>query len=153
MPIPGEMTEAELSAFLGIAPTTVREYAAPRQGVIVRTRPGRFDVRESVLGYTASLRDRASRIGRTPAGGDADALKAEKLKLTAAQREAQEMKNATIRGDLVSADEVKAGWASILTDVRAGMLAIPARLPELTPDQRAKLDAEIRLALERLSHG
>ncbi|MDP3961294.1 MAG: hypothetical protein Q8Q26_14760 [Pseudorhodobacter sp.] len=147
--IPAIMGEAELSSFLGLSSSRIRTLAA--DGVFVRSGRGRFDVAVSIRRYVARLQDGAARAGRPSEGGED--LKAEKLRLTAAQREAQELKNAVTRGDLVSAEDVKQGWASILTDVRAGVLAVPARLIELSPDQRSKLDLEIRLALERLSHG
>ncbi|MFN7004243.1 MAG: hypothetical protein ACK4NW_12540 [Roseinatronobacter sp.] len=120
---------------------------------MIKVRRGVYDVRASIKSYAERMRVAAERAGNPTSTGDPDALKAEKLKLTAAQREAQEMKNSAARADLVPADEVRRGWESILADVRAGMLAVPARLSDLTPDQRAKLDSEIRLALERLSHG
>lgn len=147
--IPATLGEAELSRLLGIGASRLRTLA--RDGVAVRVANGTYDVRATLAHYLEQLRTHAARAGRPTEGGDE--YKAERVRLTAAQREAQEMKNAVTRGDLVSAEEVKHGWASILTDVRAGVLAVPARLADLSPDQRGKLDAEIRLALERLSHG
>ncbi|MFN4153642.1 MAG: DNA packaging protein [Paracoccaceae bacterium] len=148
-PIPATLGEAEVSRLLGIGASRLRTLA--RDGVAVRVGNGTYDVRATLARYLEQLRTHAARAGRAPEGGDE--YKAERVLLVAAQREAQEMKNAVMRGDLVSAEDVTQGWASILTDVRAGVLAVPARLADLTPDQRGKLDAEIRLALERLSHG
>lgn len=147
--IPATLSEAELAQLLGIGASRLRTLA--RDGVAVRVGNGTYDVRASLARYLEQLRTHAARAGRPPEGGDE--YKAQRVLLTAAQRESQEMKNAVTRGDLVSAVDVKQGWASILTDVRASVLAVPARLADLTLDQRGKLDAEIRLALERLSHG
>lgn len=148
-PIPATLGEAEVSRLLGIGASRLRTLA--RDGVAVRVGNGTYDVRATLARYLEQLRTHAARAGRPPEGGDE--YKAERVRLTAAQREAQEMKNSVTRGDLVSADAVKQAWASILTDVRAGVLAVPARLADLTPEQRGRLDLEIRLALERLSHG
>ena len=57
-----------------------------------------------------------------------------------------ELKLATERGELLDAHSVRSTWLSILADIRARLLAIPARVTDLT-----QLDAEIRRALEELA--
>lgn len=147
--IPAELDEAALAPLLGITANRLRTLA--RDGIIIRSGRGKFDVAQSVTRYIAKLRESASRAGPPSVGGDE--LKAERTRLAKEQADSTALKNAQLRGELVSAEEAQRAWASILTDVRAGLLAIPSRLPELTSEQKAQLDLEIRLALERLSNG
>lgn len=145
--IPSVMNAPDLAQFLGVSETKARTVGVKLDG------RGRFDVRATVRTYGDRLREQAGRAGRPSESGDTYALKVEKLRLTAAQREAQEMKNAVARGELVSAEDAQRTWTSILVDVRAALLAIPSRLPELTPEQKVQVDLELRLALERLANG
>ena len=59
------------------------------------------------------------------------------------------------RGELLEAREVEAEWCDVLRLVRAGMLAIPsrtgARLPHLSRDDLAAIEAEVRAALIELA--
>jgi phage terminase Nu1 subunit (DNA packaging protein) len=125
--IPAEMTEAELSSFLGITASRTRTLA--RDGALVKSGRGRFDVRASVLSYTARMREAADK---------------EEARV---QRE---------RGELVEAAAVTREWASILRDLRNALLAVPSRcgagLPHLTATDVATIDNEIRRALEGLGH-
>ncbi|MTH35762.1 DNA packaging protein [Paracoccus limosus] len=152
--IPAEMTEAELSSFLGITASRTRTLA--RDGALVKSGRGRFDVRASVLSYTARMREAAGRAGNPAAGADPDALKAEKLRLTRAQADKEEARVQRERGELVEAAAVTREWASILRDLRNALLAVPSRcgagLPHLTATDVATIDNEILRALEGLGH-
>jgi phage terminase Nu1 subunit (DNA packaging protein) len=82
---------------------------------------------------------------------------AAKIKLANEQAEKIAVQNAAARKDLLPAKAVEAEWASILRDVRAGMLALPSRiqqrLPHLTGHDIAKIDREIRDALRLIALG
>lgn len=69
--------------------------------------------------------------------------------------ELREMEVRQKRGTLLDADAVAREWASVLRQVRAGMLAVPsrvrARLPHLTAHDAAVLDEELRQALAALA--
>lgn len=139
---------AELADFLGLSTRTVRELA--ERGVIQRIGPNRFPLRESIRAYCASLRETAS--GRSKNSN----LTAEKLRYEKARADAQEMKNAAMRRQLVPVAEVERAWSSILRDVRAAMLAIPARIQQqigtLTAHDVDSIDREIRNALEETAN-
>lgn len=148
--LPATIRTAELCDLLGLTSQRLGELA--KNGVVKRgAERGTYLLRESLRSYAAHLREQAGRAGRPFTGGDD--LKVERTRLAKEQADAQELKNAALRAELVPAEAVTREWAAILTDVRAGMLAIPPRIPELTPALRAKLDVEIRLALERLANG
>lgn len=124
-----------------------RVLALARSGHIPRVGKGRFDRREAVRGYVTYLRENP--VGRKSAD---PALADERRRLVREQADRESIRNAVTRGELVAAADVKATWESILTDVRAAMLAIPSRLPadRATAD---RLDREIRAALEALANG
>lgn len=71
-----------------------------------------------------------------------------------AQARLAEIKAATLEGRLVDVDDVKAAWARIALDIRAGLLAIPSRVGArlgYDPAAVAELEAEIRLQIEALA--
>ena len=137
------ISEAELADLLGITSRQIRNLAA--DGVAKKAGPARYELRASVRAYAESLRAKASR-GRVKA--DDPELRAERLRLAAAQAEKVELSNSRTRGELIPAREVEAAWAGILREVRAAMLAIPSRvnqsLPHLTAHDLGALDREIR---------
>ncbi|GLK54339.1 phage terminase Nu1 subunit (DNA packaging protein) [Methylopila capsulata] len=145
-PVGATITTDQLADLLDLTPTRVQTLV--RQGIIPQTSRGRYDRRDAVRAYSADMRKRAA--GRGSANPEWTAAK---TRAAEAQAVKLETANALARGDLLSAADVKAEWALILTDVRAAMLAVPSRLPELDRAAVARVDAEIRAALEGLSNG
>ncbi|MBB4120217.1 terminase small subunit [Martelella radicis] len=152
-PITAEMTESEMCSALAISSARLRTLA--RDGICIRTRPGRYDFWKSLHNYLARLRLHAERAGRPSAGGDD--LRAEKLRLMKAQAEREETKNAALRGELIEVEAVTREWQAVLRDVRAAMLAVPSRFgadhPHLTPNDISDLNSEIKNGLEGLADG
>lgn len=144
------ISESELADLLGVTSRQIRNLAA--DGVAKKAGPARYELRASVRAYAESLRAKASR-GRAKA--DDPELRAERLRLAAAQAEKVELSNARTRGELLPAREVESAWAGVLREVRAGMLAVPSRasqsLPHLTSHDLAILDREIRDMLTEVS--
>lgn len=83
------------------------------------------------------------------------ALTAEKTRLARAQADAAEVRNLMLRAELLKAGDVEKEWSAMLRTVRAGLLAIPARLqqqlPHISAADIAVFDAELRAALEQLA--
>lgn len=154
--IPGTMSEVELAAFVGISASHVRTLT--KEGVFVRNPGGKkgapagWDVRASLHGYIARLRN-----GAVKGGPQTDELKAEKLRLARHQADKLELANAAARGELVRAGDVEREWANVLRDVRSTMLAVSSRvgskLAHLTAHDIAEIDSEIKAALEGLANG
>ncbi|NOX41713.1 MAG: hypothetical protein GXP05_14770 [Alphaproteobacteria bacterium] len=145
--------ESELAALLGITANKIRLLV--RDGVLRRVAPARYSRDDAVLAYVTYLRASLAVSGGLVA---ADAkLKAEKIRVAAAQAEKLETANKIARGETVRADFVVREWRGILGDVRAALLAVPSRcgaqLSHLTAHDIAALDAEIRIALEGLADG
>lgn len=147
--LPGLVGADTMADLLGLS--TVRVSALARDGVIPRT--GRdYPVREGVRAYCAWVRTHPA--GRPAAGG---ALAEARIRLTAAQADRAELQAAASRGEFVAAAAVEAGWAAILRDVRAAILALPSRIraraPHLTVQDVAEIDYEARAVLTELAHG
>ena len=126
-----------LAETLGLTVRAVNQLAVT--GVVVKVSRGRYDLQASVCSYIATL--------RKPGGGN-------KERLTAAQADMAELKLQESRAALLPASTVEREWAGILRDVRAGCLAITARvqqhLPHLTAHDAATVDSEIRAVLSQL---
>lgn len=112
-----------------------------------------YDLEATVQNYVRHLRAVAS--GR---GGEEQSLTltGERARLARAQADAQEVKNAKLRGELVEASEVLQGWADILRQVRARILAVPARIradhPDIDGQTVTALDRALRDALTELGN-
>lgn len=152
--LPEIVHESQMASLLGISRQAIGEQV--RNGILKRSGRAQFDLAASIKAYCTHLREHAARAGRPTAAGNEE-LKAERLRLTKAQAEAQEAKNRLAAGEMVSADAVSREWQSILRDVRAAVLAVPSRygatMPHLTANDVATLDREIRAALEGLADG
>ena len=150
--LPAQIKEAALAGLLGISSARVRTLA--RDGILVRVSPGTFDFSQSLRNYLARLRESAERAGRPSTG---DELKQERTRLAREQADATALKNAALRGELVSRADTLREWQTVLRDVRAAMLAVPSRhaasQPHLTPHDIESLTTEIKRALEGLADG
>lgn len=110
-----------------------------------------YDLAETVGRYVEHLRGTAA--GR---GGAEQVLTltSERARLARAQADAQEAKNAALRGDLVSAIEVEHVWSDVLRGLRSQLLALPSRiradLGHLTPADVAQIDRIMRDTLTSL---
>ncbi len=144
--IPPTVNTAQLAVLLGISAQRVRQLA--NEGVIIKAGRGLYDTRLAIKSYCERLRRTSARSNTdTPTG---DELKTEKLRLVKEQADAAALKNEALRGELVPAADVEARWTTILTDLRAQMLAISGRIAgrlSLSPTDIAEIDSEIRLAL------
>lgn len=143
-PIAATLTTGELAELLNISARNVDMLAS--KGILEKAAPAKFDTRESIAAYLAYARR----------GGNTD-LDAEKLRLTREQADKVELQNAQARRELVPATEVERTWSGTLRDIRAAMLAVPARVGQrashLTAHDLEMVDREIRDALVELAGG
>lgn len=151
--LPDTCDEATLADLLGINAARVRALA--RDGRLVRSGRGKYDLRESVRRYAGHLREHAAVVGRPTTGGDA--FKQAKTRLAELQGERESLRVAKERQELVPAAEVQRAWSGLLRDLRARLLAVPSRcgaaLPHLTAHDVTQVDREVRRALEDLADG
>ena len=121
------------------------------EGTVIKVGRGQYDLNASVRNYCGRLRGAAS--GR---GGEEQILDLtkERARLAKEQADGAAMKNAQLRGEFVSADEVERGWASILRRVQARLMAVPSRVRQVehfSQSQVSAIDREIRDALTELA--
>ncbi|TAH67645.1 MAG: DNA packaging protein [Rhodopseudomonas palustris] len=95
------------------------------------------------------------RSAMRPGAVVAPAVPSERDRLAREQADAVALKNAKLRGELVSAADVEKRWSDILRRIRSGVLAVPARVrqmnPHLTGRDVAAIDAELRRVLDDLA--
>ena len=139
---------AELATLLGVTPRRVNQLA--KEGVAVKVAPGQFDGPKSIANFVES-----KTVGEGAKAAALD-LNAEKARLAKLQADGHEIKNQSLRGDLVEADAVAREWADILRRVRAAVMAVPSRVRSrnaaLSATDIETMDRELRDALEALSH-
>jgi|AACY02.2.fsa_nt_gi Phage DNA packaging protein, Nu1 subunit of terminase len=111
-----------------------------------------YDLEETVRRYVVHLRSIAAGWGTAD---QAAKLTTERARLASEQADAQALKNARLREELVEASEVERTWADILRHLRSRLLAIPARvrsdLPELDASAVTALDRAIRDTLTEIA--
>lgn len=140
------VSAVDLSEWLGL--TANRVSALAREGVLPRNASKLFPLKAAVRAYADHAR--AGAQGRRV---DSE-LAAEKLRAAKATAEKLEIQNAKARGDLLDGREVANEWRSIVTDLRAAVLAVPSRVAGrmgLDRATTAALDAEMRDAMEVIS--
>lgn len=123
------------------------------RGIAVHLGHDAYDLEATVRQYCAHLRGIAA--GR---GGEEHTanLTAERARLAKEQADAQALKNAALRGELVPAADVEREWGDVLRQVRARILAVPSRLRQsltLSPADVDLIDRELRAALTELGNG
>jgi phage terminase Nu1 subunit (DNA packaging protein) len=146
-----------LARHIGVTPQRVGQYCA--RGLPVRA-DGKIDLAEALAWIKDNGRPQGAfqdrgvvRVSSRREVSDTRVVRREspdyasgKARRENALADLAELKLATERGELLNAHDVRSTWLSILADIRARLLAIPARVTDL-----AQLDAEIRRALEELA--
>ncbi len=138
-------TDKVVADWLGLTPKRVKQLRD--KGVLTEKSPGLYDLRTSVLQYVHYIRE----------GNRAD-LNEERAMLTRAKREAADMENDLRRGTLLSSENIEKGIKTICLNIRAKLLALPAklspRLSQMGGDQAGiydELKQTIDESLEELS--
>lgn len=140
----------DLCQLLGISSGALSELKS--KGIAVHIGHDAYDLERTVNGYVKHLREVAAGWGT---GEKANQLTAERARLAKEQADAQALKNAKARGELVDAAEIERGWADLLRQVRARFLAVPPRLRQvldLSPRDAEIVDRELRDALSELGN-
>lgn len=144
------LTLQQMAALLGVSTKTVAQLV--RDGHLKKAGRGKY-VLASVTIYIEHLRTLAAKHGR-PVTANSE-WNDQRTRLAKAQADEKELKAAALRGELVEADKVEREWSDVLRKVRAGVLAAPSRvrqrLPHLSAQDAAEIDAELRRTLEELA--
>jgi phage terminase Nu1 subunit (DNA packaging protein) len=133
------VNRAHLAAVFGVARTTVDAWVAAGCPVVKRPAKRGDAYQFAAPAVHAWPVERAvhAAAGGEAGAGDTAALTAERARLARLQGDAQEMKNAEQRGELLPRDEVTAAVVAAFTRVRARLLALPTRAAPLVASKRS----------------
>lgn len=149
---------ATFGALTGIAPRTVRDLE--NRGLVTKVAPDRYDLTISLRTYAGHLRQMAANWKNgapPPASAEVGGLSGayERARLNRAKADAEELKNAALRRELVKATDVEREWSTVLRGLRSRILATPARLRQrlahLSASDITAIDEELRRALEEVA--
>lgn len=125
-----------------------------KRGIAVHLSHDTYDLTATTRAYVQHLRGMAAGWGT---GDQAANLTSERARLAKEQADAQAIKNAKLRGELVEASEVERTWADALRQLRARIMAVPSRLqselPDIDPQAIDAMDRALRATLTEVGNG
>lgn len=110
-----------ISSLLDISERRVQQLS--KAGVIPKAARGRYELIGSVRGYIRHLRD----LNLKGEAGNAD-YGTERARLVKAKADLAEMEASQMRGELLSAPDVKVAWTEIVALMRARLLVLPDKI-------------------------
>lgn len=142
----------DLCSLFDISPAALTDLK--KRGIAVHLAHDSYDLTATTRAYVQHLRGMAAGWGT---GDQAANLTSERARLAKEQADAQAIKNAKLRGELVEASEVERTWADALRQLRARIMAVPSRLrSELTdidPQAIDAMDRALRATLTEVGNG
>lgn len=154
LPLEGERVlrigGVDLCTLLGISPAALADLK--KRGLARHLGHDAYDLEATVSAYIGHLRGVASGRGNEEA---VLTLTGERARLAREQADAQALKNAAMRGELVAVEEVEREWSDVLRRLRSRIIAVPSRIRQalsLSPEQAEAIDQELRAALMELGH-
>ena len=149
-----EVTEAELSEILGLSDRRVRVLA--KDGIIIKTKPARYDLKKSVSGYIAYIKDTKKEekqgIDKVKLAREAEGLLHDKLK-----KRKTELQILQLEKEMLFTKDVIEMWTDFAAMVKAKLLNIPTKLaPQLVGMEDATvikkaIGAEVAEALNEIA--
>lgn len=125
-----------------------------KRGIAVHMAHDTYDLTATTRAYVQHLRGMAAGWGT---GEKAANLTSERARLAKEQADAQAIKNAKLRGELVEASEVERTWADALRQLRARIMAVPSRLRsellDIDPQTIDAMDRALRASLTEAGNG
>jgi phage terminase Nu1 subunit (DNA packaging protein) len=141
-------SNAEMMELFGVSDRTVAKHAA--SGIFVRVGRGQYDVKASIRTYAEHLRSAAS--GRPSTNEE---LRAEKIRLTAAQADRAEMDRDAEAEVMVNVKEFDDAWGHEIVKLRQGFLGLANKIaeahPHFTRHEIHTIDEVIRAMMERVA--
>ncbi len=142
----------DLCELFDISPAALTDLK--KRGIAVHLSHDTYDLTATTCAYVQHLRGMAAGWGT----GDQTAnLTSERARLAKEQADAQAIKNAKLRGELVEASEVERTWADALRQLRARIMAVPSRLrselPDIDPQAIDAMDRALRATLTEAGNG
>ena len=150
-----EVTEKELSEYLGLSDRRIRQLF--KQGILIKSQRGKYDLKASVLGYINSLRDKEKNkdeaLEKLKISNEAEKLTHERLK-----KRRTELQVLQIEKKLHAQEDVEYFWNTMVQAAKSRITAIPVKLaPQLVGIEDRKeiqsiLKMEIGDALNEISN-
>ena len=149
-----EVTEVELADMLGVSQRRVRQLAV--DGVAVKTRAGRYDLKLSVQNYIRNIKDKDKTsnqgIDKIKAAREAEGLMTDRLKKKKIELQERKMEN-----QLHEAEDVKMIWNTMIVAAKSRITSIPTKTaPKLVGLENIKevesiLSREVKEALNEIA--
>ena len=119
-----EVTEVELAEYLGLSTRRIRQLF--KEGVVIKSQRGRYDLKGSVLGYINSLRQQEkkmdSSLEKLKISKEATSLQHEQLKKRKTELQVRELEK-----KLHKAEDVEYYWNSMVLAAKSRLTAIPVK--------------------------
>lgn len=123
-----EVTEVELAEYLGLSTRRIRQLF--KDGVVIKSQRGKYDLKASVLGYINSLRQKEknmdANIEKLKLTKEATSLQHEQLKKRKTELQVQEMEKKLHR-----AEDVEYFWNAMVLAAKSRLTAIPVKCAPL----------------------
>lgn len=119
-----EVTEVELAEYLGLSTRRIRQLF--KEGVVIKSQRGRYDLKKSVLGYINSIRQQErqmdSSLEKLKISKEATSLQHEQLKKRKTELQVQELEKKLHRSE-----DVEYFWNSMVLAAKSRLTAIPVK--------------------------
>lgn len=119
-----EVTEVDLAEYLGLSTRRIRQLV--KEGVVIKSQRGRYDLQKSVLGYINSLRQeekqQSANLDKLKISKEATALQHEQLKKRKTELQVQELEKKLHR-----AEDVEYFWNAMALAAKSRLTAIPVK--------------------------
>lgn len=121
-----EVTEVELAEYLGLSTRRIRQLY--KDGVVIKSQRGRYELKSSVLGYINSIRqqEKGADIEKLKLTREAENLMHERLKKRVTELKVQEMEKKLHRSE-----DVEYYWNSMVLSAKSRLTAIPVKCAPL----------------------
>lgn len=123
-----EVTEVELAEYLGLSTRRIRQLF--KDGVVIKSQRGRYDLKSSVLGYINSIRQNEKKMSdnmeRLKISKEAASLQHEQLKKRKTELIVLEMEKKLHRSE-----DVEYFWNAIVLAAKSRLTAIPVKCAPL----------------------
>ena len=123
-----EMTEFDLAECLGLSDRRIRQLA--QDGIVVKSRRGRYDVKQSVRGYIEFMKQQEKSKGdnleKLKISREAEGLMHDRLRKRKTELQVQEMEK-----KLHKSEDVEFFWNAMIITAKSRITAIPVKCSPL----------------------
>lgn len=123
-----EVSEVELAEYLGLSTRRIRQLF--KEGVVIKSQRGRYDLKQSVLGYINSIRQldkkKDADLEKLKISKEAESLMHERLKKRMTELKVQELEKKLHRSE-----DVEFFWNSMVLAAKSRLTSIPVKCAPL----------------------